>query len=120
MGLINRFWWVPFGRVPEISASELHTRLTTDSPPQVLDVRTALEWKTSRISGSMNVPITQLPDQLDRLGLDPQRPVVTICLSAHRSIPAVRLLRERGYQYVVQLAGGMKAWWASDFPVEKE
>jgi rhodanese-related sulfurtransferase len=33
-------------------------------------------------------------------------------------VPAVRLLRERGF-VAVQLAGGMLAWWAAKLPVEK-
>ena len=38
------------------------------------------------------------------------RPVVAICLSAHRSIPAARLLRAHGFPDAAQLAGGMLAW----------
>ncbi len=112
-------WWLPFGKVPEIQAAPLLEALRGRVPPQILDVRTAAEWKSSRIEGSVNVPVTELKSRLDTLGLDPDRPVVAICRSAHRSIPAVRLLRERGFRDARQLAGGMKAWWAADLPVEK-
>lgn len=112
-------WWVPFGKVPEVGAALLAQELRRGVPPQILDVRTAAEWKSSRIEGSVNVPVTELKSRLDALGLDPGRPVVAICRSAHRSIPAVRLLRGRGFRDVRQLAGGMKAWWAADLPVEK-
>jgi hypothetical protein len=53
------------------------------------------------------------------LGLDPSRPVVAICLTAHRSIPAVRLLRNRGFD-AAQLAGGMRAWRARISPKRGE
>ena len=33
-------WWSPFGQVPEISAGELHERLTHGAKIQLLDVRT--------------------------------------------------------------------------------
>jgi len=101
--------------VPEIPARELARRLATD-PPQVLDVRTEMEWRRSRIDAARSVPITELRRRLPALPLDPKRPVVAICLSAHRSIPAVRLLRARGYGDVVQLAGGMLAWWREGLP----
>jgi rhodanese-related sulfurtransferase len=109
------FWWLPFGQVPEIPPQELARRLAAD-PPQILDVRTELEWRRSRIDAALSVPITELRRRLPMLPLDPKRPVVAICLSAHRSIPAVRLLRAHGCADVVQLAGGMLAWWRAGLP----
>ena len=110
--------WNPFGSVPEIAPRDLLEALRAESPPLLLDVRTAIEWEKSRIAGALNVPILSLGDRLAVLALDPARPVVAICLSAHRSVPAVRLLRERGY-VAAQLAGGMLAWWAAKLPVVK-
>ncbi len=108
-------WWLPVGRVPEIRAGELAEVLGGRPAPQLLDVRTPAEFAAGRIRGALSVPIASLPSRLDALGLDPARPVVAVCLSAHRSIPAVRLLAERGFQ-AVQLAGGMIAWRAAGLP----
>jgi rhodanese-related sulfurtransferase len=110
------FWWLPLGKVPEISAVELHERLLGGTRVQLLDVRSHGEWHRSRIAEATNVPITHLRRQIATLGLDGTRPVVAICLSAHRSIPAVRLLRARGFQEVMQLKGGMLAWWRDGLP----
>ena len=103
--------WMPVGQVPELSADELN-RLVKDkaTPVQILDVRTQMEWQMGHISGATNVPITRLNGAVDDLEFDKQLPVVAICLSAHRSIPAVRVLQELGYSDVKQLAGGMRAW----------
>lgn len=117
--MANPMWWAPFGHVPEVSPARLHQQLSGPNAPQIIDVRTALEWKKNRIPGARSAPITSLKSKLDELDLDPTRPVVAICLSAHRSIPAVRLLRERGFEDVSQLAGGMRAWWKADLPVER-
>ncbi len=114
--LSKTLWWVPFGRVPEIKAAELHARLNGPSPPQLLDVRTTLEWRKSRIAGAVHVPITKLRRRLDGLGLDPKRPIVAICLTGHRSVPAVRLLHSQGFAEAVHLAGGMTAWWRDELP----
>ncbi|HOU90382.1 MAG TPA: rhodanese-like domain-containing protein [Polyangiaceae bacterium] len=103
-------WWLPFGAVPEITAAELAARLAKGERLQLLDVRTRREHAQSRVPGAVSVPITELSTRLDEL--DPQRPTVAICLSAHRSVPAVRLLQRRGFRDVVQLAGGMRAWWS--------
>ncbi len=110
--------WNPFGSVPEVAPRELFEALRGESSPVLLDVRTSLEWEKSRIAGSLSVPVLSLGDRLVSLALDPSRPVVAICLSAHRSVPAVRLLREHGY-VAAQLAGGMLAWWAAKLPVVK-
>lgn len=108
--------WLPFGRVPEIEAAELHIRLQCDNAPQVIDVRTFLEWRSSRISGAHCAPIMHLKTSVASQKLDRSRPVVVICLSAHRSIPAVRYLRSQGYD-AYQLRQGMRAWWKAGLPV---
>ena len=114
---MNSFWWLPFGRVPEIDAQELHERLQDGTAPQIVDVRTAHEWNNSRIVGSINAPVTELKSRLASLVLDRSRPVIAVCRSAHRSIPAVRLLRAQGYD-ACQLHKGMQAWWGAQLPVE--
>ena len=101
--------WLPFGRVPEISSKELHQRLEKEVL-QVLDVRTHHEWAQGHIPGAISVPITQLAGRLSGLPFDKMEPVAVICLSAHRSIPAVRVLTNEGYRNVSQLEGGMKVW----------
>jgi rhodanese-related sulfurtransferase len=108
-------WWLPFGRVPALSPRELLEALSGGSAPQLLDVRSGPEFAAGHIAGAAHVPITALPARLPGLGLDPRRPVVAICLSAHRSPPAVRLLRGSGFE-AFQLAGGMLAWRAAGLP----
>lgn len=109
-------WWLPFGVVPEIEAEELARRLREPLPPQLLDVRTRSEWDRGHIAQSLNVPIQELSSRLASLELDRARPVVAICLSGHRSIPAVRLLSRRGHVDARQLRGGMQAWRRSRLP----
>jgi rhodanese-related sulfurtransferase len=109
-------WWIPFGDVPEIEAQELAARLRGPEAPQLLDVRTRREWEKGHIAGSLNVPVQELPSRLASLDLHHDLPVVAICLSGHRSIPAVRLLARRGYRDVLQLRGGMLAWRRSALP----
>jgi rhodanese-related sulfurtransferase len=109
-------WW-PFGRVPEMPARELGAAVASGAV-QILDVRTHTEFRHSRIPGARHLPITRFTSaNLEELGLDPGRPVVAVCLTAHRSIPAVRKLQELGYD-ARQLKGGMRAWWKTGGPCE--
>lgn len=111
-------WWLPFGKVPEVHPRKLADALGSASAPQLVDVRTPAEFRRGHLPGARSVPIFELPDRLAGLGLDRGRPVIAICLTAHRSIPAVRLLREAGFD-AAQLAGGMLAWRAAGFPEER-
>lgn len=111
-------WWVPFGTVGGVEAEPLARELERDCPPRLLDVRTALEWRQSHIRGAVNVPILELKARLPELTLEKDRPVVAICLTAHRSVPAVRLLEDAGFESVRQLEGGMVAWWRARLPTE--
>lgn len=102
--------WLPFGRVPEVTPDALETGRIAGRV-RILDVRTAAEFRHSRIPDAHPGPIQRLSHRaVDAVGLDPDRLVGAICLSAHRSIPAVRRLRAAGYD-ARQLRGGMHAWW---------
>lgn len=110
---MNLFDWLPFGCVPEISPEILNEQL---KDVQIVDVRTSAEFQQSHIEGAVNLPITHFSKKsIIGLSLEQSKPVVTICLSAHRSIPATRRLRQLGYD-VKQLEGGMKAWWNKGYP----
>ena len=123
--------WIPLGKVEEISAQQLWSKIqqqgaednlgkSAEKCVQILDVRSQLEWNTSAIQGSTNLPITQFSQQnIQALNLDPDLPVVAICLSAHRSIPAVRQLKQMGFKQAMQLEGGMQSWWRKKLPVVK-
>ena len=114
--------WLPFGQVAELDAQTLHQLMQGDNAPQILDVRTRLEWRHGHLAGARHMPLTRLPAALADgariagLALDPGRPVLAICRSAHRSIPAVRMLRAHGFD-AYQLRQGMQAWWRAGLPV---
>ena len=115
------FWWWPFGKVPEISPRQLDImRKGGSAPPQLIDVRTRTEWRSAHISGATHVPITELGARIPSLQLDGRRPIITICRAAHRSVPAVHLLRRHGFGNACQLQGGMLAWQRSGLPVERD
>ncbi len=111
-------WWLPLGSVPEVSAEDLKREISkTRGRPQLLDVRTDHEWRQGAIKGVLLMPVSTLKGQIEALPFDRSKPVVAICRSAHRSIPAVRILRQAGYEDVRQLKGGMLAWQSLNYPI---
>jgi rhodanese-related sulfurtransferase len=111
--------WLPFGHVPEISAIEL-SELVKNGGAQLIDVRTPAEFVAGHVAGARNVPINTFKQMLPKLALDPKRPIVAICATAHRSPPAVRLLRAAGYENAAQLKNGMLSWYAAKLPTSRK
>jgi rhodanese-related sulfurtransferase len=80
----------------------------------LLDVREAPEWRAGHAPGARHIPLSRLPARLK--DLPPQRTVVTVCRSGHRSALAARMLARQGRE-VISLSGGMHAWARAGLPV---
>lgn len=74
---------------------------------QLVDVRTAKEWKSDHVAGALHIPLDTLDRSLGRLHKSDS--VVTICHSGIRSAMATRTLRRNGWT-AVTVRGGMIAW----------
>lgn len=106
------------GAVPEITPDVLHTWLQEDRPVQLIDARTDLEYRQGTISMARFAPLAGMPGSLSQLKFDPVHPVVALCLTGHRSLPAVRWLRANGYE-AYSLRGGVTAWRSAGYPLER-
>ncbi len=83
----------------------------------ILDVRGRAEWEAERIPGVENIPVGYLTEQLDRL---PRHgPLVLHCQGGGRSAIAASVLRARGFDNVVNLAGGIDAWKGAGLETER-
>jgi adenylyltransferase/sulfurtransferase len=74
----------------------------------LLDVRSPEERAICAIDGSTLIPVQQLPQRLAEL--DPGAPIVVHCHHGPRSLRAVQLLRDSGFERVWNLRGGIDAW----------
>ncbi|MGE5222965.1 MAG: rhodanese-like domain-containing protein [Omnitrophica WOR_2 bacterium] len=111
-------WWLPLGKAPEITPDELHQKLVEHHDVQLVDARTRIEYEQGTLAAARYAPVTGLPGSIDRLHLDPERPVVVLCATGHRSLPGTRLLRSRGYQ-AYSLKGGVGAWKRAGYALQK-
>lgn len=98
--------------LPEELAAELG-----DGVPLVVDIRNPPAFERERIPDSVNVPLGQLPREVDRIA-DADH-VVTVCPHGQASIRAARLIASfEGFDGRVEsLHGGLEAW---DGPLEAE
>jgi rhodanese-related sulfurtransferase len=107
-------WLWTFGQVPEVSCQQLNEAIIRGEA-LVIDVRTASEWSAGRVKGAVNasfLPPWSFEERVMPLvkGHPYDKEIYVICLSAHRSIGALKFLRGRGYSNVKQLARGMQEW----------
>jgi rhodanese-related sulfurtransferase/rubrerythrin len=74
----------------------------------ILDVRQPSEYEEGHIPGARLVPLAALTDSLDEI--DPSRPVLVYCAIGGRSRVAAQTLAGKGYDQVINMSGGYKAW----------
>lgn len=83
----------------------------------LLDVRNPDEYAAGRLAGAKLVPVAELESRLAELPADKKTPVLVYCAKGGRSAKAARLLSEKGYEAVHDLAGGITAWKDAGRPV---
>jgi adenylyltransferase/sulfurtransferase len=93
---------------PAISVEDLKARRDRGDSLTLVDVREPHEWAISDLSGSMKVPLGTLPQRLAELPKDAE--IVVYCRTGGRSANAVQFLRQRGYEKVYNLTGGINHW----------
>ena len=74
----------------------------------LLDVRETWEAEVASLPGALLVPLGSLPDVID--SLDPRQEWVVYCHHGIRSLQAVDLMRQHGFENVRSLEGGIDAW----------
>ncbi len=112
--------WAPICRsyagLPELTPEWVvcHTNEVT-----LLDVRSQEEFEgpDGRISGSMLIPLPELPEHIE--ALPKQRPVVVVCHSGCRSALATKQLLAAGMAKAANLRGGLKRWGDEGYPLER-
>ena len=76
----------------------------------LIDIREPDEHATGVAAGARLLPMRQLGKRLSEIPTDPNQPVLLICNTQNRSSATLRALRERGYNHVRYVQGGMSEW----------
>tara|TARA_R110001592_G_scaffold191800_1_gene438345 strand:+ start:488 stop:811 length:324 start_codon:yes stop_codon:yes gene_type:complete len=98
------------------TVTELHTELTGDAKPLLLDVRTAEELTIAHIEDARHIPLDALPMRLDELDAWRDKDIVCMCHHGMRSAHAQQILLSNGFTKVRNLTGGIHAWSVSVDP----
>jgi len=92
----------------EISVSEAAKLRAADPQITLLDVREHAELAICRIEGALHIPMAEIPDRLETLPRD--RTLIVLCHHGMRSAQVQRYLAAKGFENLLNLAGGIHAW----------
>jgi rhodanese-related sulfurtransferase len=86
MGLLNKLLGLP-------DKSTIREKLNKGAI--LLDVRTKEEYHYGHIEGSINIPVSDIPNKLNKL--DKDKTIIAVCASGARSAQVVRYLKSKGF-----------------------
>ncbi|MBA1835628.1 rhodanese-like domain-containing protein [Corynebacterium sp. zg912] len=82
---------------------------------QLIDVREPDEFAAVRAEGAVNIPLSVFVARADEI--DPDQDIYLICKSGGRSAQAGEFLEQaRGWDNVINVAGGTTAWVEQGLP----
>ncbi|MFD2933820.1 MBL fold metallo-hydrolase [Spirosoma flavum] len=102
--------WINVGldvdHIPSISADELATRLALNELTLV-DVRKPGEFAATHLDGAINLPLDTLNDRMAEIPKEGS--VYVHCAGGYRSMMALSILKARGFDNLIDIAGGFAA-----------
>jgi rhodanese-related sulfurtransferase len=101
-----------------IHVTEFEEKLN-DPNAILLDVRSAFEFKGDKIKGAQNISVSS-PDFNARIdNLDKNKTYLLYCQHGPRGKEAAKIMKDKGFQHVYNLSGGMEEWKYYNKPVVK-
>ena len=93
-------------KLKEITVTELKSRLDKEVI-FLLDVREDYEYEVANLGGTL-IPLNKVANRSAEVPKD--REVIVMCKMGGRSAKAIELLKEQGFENLVNLKGGITAW----------
>ncbi|MBB6453156.1 rhodanese-related sulfurtransferase [Salirhabdus euzebyi] len=97
--------------IQSITTEELEERLEnrkSSDHTMYIDVREQEEYFAGHIEGMVNIPLSTLKTNTPSIADNIE--IVIICRSGSRSMEAAEIFKERGYEKIVNVEGGMLSW----------
>jgi glyoxylase-like metal-dependent hydrolase (beta-lactamase superfamily II)/rhodanese-related sulfurtransferase len=96
-----------FDHVESITPQELAAKMKEEHTPRVLDVRRPSEYIAEHVKDVESFPLDYLSDFMNELSKE--ETYYLHCAGGYRSMIAASILKSRGFEHVIDVAGGFKA-----------
>ena len=100
-----------------ISSEAMLARISSETTPVILDVRSQEEYQQGFIPGALHVPHDSLENRLASLGLSSDAEIVVYCHGGGRAGKAEKILQKKGFTNIKDLDGHWQAWVENKLPV---
>ena len=105
---------VPQSEYENVSVAKASELLESKPSLVLLDVRTQEEFDNEHIEGAILIPVQELEDRTDELSKDDE--LLVYCRTGNRSQTAVSILKNKGFEKIYHMDGGITAWKAAGYP----
>ncbi|UKN01071.1 rhodanese-like domain-containing protein [Paracrocinitomix mangrovi] len=93
-----------------VKKEEFKAKMNSLKNYQLIDIRTAGEFKRGTIEGAKNIDFYSSNFTTQISQLDKSEPVLIFCQSGGRSAQALQKFKSLGFSYVLELEGGYGNW----------
>ncbi|MDF1814255.1 MAG: rhodanese-like domain-containing protein [Verrucomicrobiales bacterium] len=96
--------------VKHVDAKAVVQLVSQENRPRILDVRTAKEYSDGHLPGAANIDFNRSDFEKRLAQLDKFTPYLVHCRSGSRSKKSLATFKKLGFQHIIHLDGGFKAW----------
>ncbi len=101
------------GNITAVQATEM----INHQDAVVVDVRPSADYNKGHIINAINIPASNLSNQINQLDKYKDRPIIMNCRSGAQSSAACKQLMKQGFENVHNLKGGILSWQSENLPV---
>ena len=105
-------------RVREIDIEDYKRMRETGEPHVLVDIREESEWAAGHAAGAVYIGKGVIERDIETKHPDKSTTLVLYCGGGYRSALSADALQKMGYQNVISLDGGWRAWKAAGLPAE--
>jgi rhodanese-related sulfurtransferase len=118
--LPNEHQWRDLGidlaSIPVECCENIHGAESSDSPLQLIDVRSRAEWLKGHLPGAVSLPLLDIESNIR--AIDPSKPSLIYCHEGFRATTAASIVLRESDGQVGILIDGIEGWLASGLPLE--
>jgi len=103
--------------VKELTVNQVKDMMGTGEKFNLIDVREDYEWQHGSLPNAVHLSKGVIERDIESAIPDKETPIVLFCSGGFRSIVAAYNVQKMGYDKVYSMAGGLKGWMATSFPV---